>query len=135
MANLWDTLDEDQRTQIMRAYINEQGGNRNGENSSRAKEQLVNNPNLVQRIAKENGIISESEDVMQEGEEDEDGADMIEKNVMAGMEETVEDNQATGGLSKSAIPPAKPGESMEDYMKRLQMFQKGMLTVDDDDME
>ena len=71
----------------------------------------------MQRIAKEEGLIDETEDQVQEGEDQESRS--IEDNVAASLEEPEGDVQATGQNSRAVIPPSEVGESMEDYIRRL----------------
>jgi hypothetical protein len=120
MANLWDTLDEDQRSALVDAHTSSNGG-RTPENISRAKEQLIANPRLVERLAKETGIIGEDDEALQD-ETDVGGFNDVESMVDASLEDSGDVQQA-GTVTKTNyegdIPPPEPGESVEKYIRRL----------------
>lgn len=123
MANLWDNLSGDERQQLLQTYLGQQG-NKSNENANRAKEQLINNPKLVERLAKDAGLTDAEDDfTMQEHDDGEEEG--IEEAVGRQLEEVDGDMQATGGLSQAAIPPAEQGESMEDYINRLSSLGAG----------
>jgi hypothetical protein len=123
MANLWDTLDEDQRSALVDAHTSSNGG-RTPENISRAKEQLIANPRLVERLAKETGIIGEDDEALQD-ESDVSQFNEVEDTINASLEDSG-DVQQPGTVTKtnptpyeSDIPPPEPGEAIEGYIRRL----------------
>jgi hypothetical protein len=110
MANLWDSLGEEERVALVNAHVAGNGG-KTPENISRAREQLSQNPNLVERLAKETGI-TQGEEVSQD-EEDVAEASDIDAAVDASLEETG-DVQEPGTITKTA------NASLEERVRRLE---------------
>lgn len=107
MANLWDTLEDEQKTALVKAHI--AGSAKTPENMSRASAQLSQNPNLVERLAKEAGI-TEGEEVLSD-ETDVEAENEIEANVDTALQDEG-DMQTPGDISKTQVAeagkPTKP---------------------------
>lgn len=119
MGNTWESLDPATKQQIAAQAL--QGQRKNPENLNRVMQQLSMNPTLVDRYMKEAGF--EPEDTtLQEGPTiDDKMGDLM-------AESAASDVQETGKVSGD-IPPAEPGESMEEYIMRLAQLQAGNGTA------
>lgn len=132
MANLWDNMDDESRNIIINAHLN--GAKKDNANLNRAREQLANNPNLVARLAEEEGLDlgqdAELDDTDPDAETSlEEEANDIEQNVNASLDDA--NVQETGSVSgQSDIPPPEPGESISEYMDRLAFLQDSAMKSD-----
>lgn len=113
MANLWDELDEEQKASLARQAIS--GTTKTPENMNRARQQLSQNPNLVQRLAKEAGIIDEEGELSNETDVAEDTT--LDDTVNASLEDSG-DVETPGSLPKT-LPPPEEGEDVKAYYNRL----------------
>lgn len=127
MANLWDSLDDAQRNVLTRAAI--AGAAKTPENMNRARQQLIENPNLVEKLAKEHGVIEDDETL--QDEDDVAASNEVEQNVDAALAEEG-DVQQVGNVSKS-LPPPMEGEDVNAYYDRIRKTPNG-YEVDDRDL-
>lgn len=116
MTNTWETLDPATKQQVAAQAL--QGQRKNPENMNRIMQQLSQNPNLVDKYMKDAGIGTDDTTV-QEGPTAEGTVD----DALAA--ESSADIQETGKVA-SEIPPAEPGEGIEEYIMRLAQMTKGM---------
>lgn len=114
MANLWETLDEDSKKALIAAHLEGNGGN-TPENQNRAREQLINNPTLVAKLAKETGITEGDEVLQDEGDVAEE--ESIENTVDAALED--EGDVETAGSLPKTLPPPEEGEDVMAYYDRV----------------
>lgn len=114
MANTWETLDRGEQMALCR-----QLGANTPEDHNRIAEYLSQNPQAVEKAMKESGMVEG-----EEGQELQDGQS-IESNVDNIMAESASSNVQQTGSVASDIPPAEPGESIEEYIQRLAGMTRG----------
>jgi hypothetical protein len=115
MSNTWDTLDPATKQQVASQAL--QGQRKSPENLNRIMEQLSQNPNMVNKLMKDAGM-DVDDTTVQEGP----SAEATIDDALA--EESSADMQQTGKVT-SDIPPAEPGEGIEEYIMRLAQMAKG----------
>jgi hypothetical protein len=115
MANTWETLDPDTKRQVAMQAL--QGQQKSNENLNRIMEQLSQNPNMVNKLMKDAGF-DVDDTTVQEGP----SAEATIDDALA--DESSADVQKTGEVT-SNIPPAEPGEGIEEYIMRLAQMTKG----------
>jgi hypothetical protein len=119
MANTWETLDRGQQMELCRHF-----GAKTPEDHNRVAQHLAQNPKMVDQGLKETGIVDESDEVLQ----DESELDLEGSIDSAMAESAASDVQETGKVA-SDIPPAEPGEGIEEYIMRLAQMTKGKNVI------
>lgn len=110
MATTWESLDRGQQLALCR-----QLGARTPEDHNRIAQYLSQNPQAVEKALQESGGTDESEP--QDNPE--------EESVEGNVDKALADDGSTSEQQASGIPPAEPGESVEDYIKRLSGLVRG----------
>lgn len=117
MATTWESLDRSQQLALCR-----QLGARTPEDHNRIAEYLSQNPKAVEEALKESG--NEETTEPQDNPQEESVEGNVDK-ALADEGSTTEQGAYAPSTERTDIPPAEPGESVEDYIKRLSGLVRG----------
>lgn len=122
MANTWDQLDNQTKMQLARQAV--VGSKNTPENINRAMDALSKNPEMVNRMMQESGVVEDDADLrLVDSEVDDSSDNEIEDAVERSLsEDGSSDIQATGKVANK-IPPPEEGETTQQYAERLMSYE------------
>ena len=120
-GNLWDNLDDAQRQAVIEQGL--AGQKKTPENSNRLREQLTQNPTLVEKLAQEAGVLSDEEMAELQGPDDVGDNQSMDAAVDASLQESG-DMQQPGDMSKTGNA---------DLEQRVRMLERRLGTPNTDE--